>query len=62
MAGNHRLALAIERAKATNVPKAKIERAMARAADTAGGVEEVTYEVYAAAGVGLVVHAVTDSR
>ena len=61
-AGNSRLALAISKAKDGNVPKANIERAMARAADSADGMEEVLYEVYAPAGVGLLVYGVTDSR
>ena len=61
-AENSRLALAITKAKDANVPKTNIERAMARAADSADGMEEVLYEVYAPAGVGLLVYANTDSR
>lgn len=59
--GNHRLALAISKAKDANVPKANIERALARATETADAMEEVTYELYAPGGVGLIVAANTDS-
>ena len=59
--GNHRLALAISKAKDANVPKANIERALARATETADAMEEVTYELYAQGGVGLIVAANTDS-
>ncbi len=59
--GNHRLARAISKAKDANVPKANIERALARATETADAMEEVTYELYAPGGVGLIVAANTDS-
>ena len=62
---NIRLRLAIEKAKAANMPKENIERAIQRG--TGGGkdataLEEVTYEGYAPHGVALLVHALTDNR
>lgn len=59
--GNHRLALAIAKAKDANVPKANIERAIARATESADAMAEVTYELYAPGGVGVIVAASTDS-
>jgi YebC/PmpR family DNA-binding regulatory protein len=61
---NPGLAQALERAKAANLPKDNIERAIKRATGELDGVhyEEVTYEGYAADGVAVLVRAVTDNR
>jgi YebC/PmpR family DNA-binding regulatory protein len=61
---NSGLAQALERAKAANVPKDSIERAIKRGAGELEGAayEEVTYEGYAADGVAVLVRAVTDNR
>lgn len=62
--GNFRLRLAIDRARAVNMPIANIERAIDRA--TGGGdgaqIESVVYEGYAPGGVSVMVEAATDNR
>ncbi|HEU0266871.1 MAG TPA: YebC/PmpR family DNA-binding transcriptional regulator [Candidatus Saccharimonadaceae bacterium] len=60
---NSALALAIEKAKAANMPNANIDRAIARASDkNAAQLEEITYEAYGPAGVGLIIETATDNR
>ncbi len=61
---NPGLAQAIERAKAFNIPRDTIDRAIRRGAGTEEGVlyEEITYEGYAADGVAILVRAVTDNK
>ncbi len=60
---NSALSLAIERAKAANMPGANIQRALDRAADKSAAVlEEVVYEAYGPGGVGIVIEAATDNR
>ncbi|NPA92444.1 MAG: YebC/PmpR family DNA-binding transcriptional regulator [Chloroflexi bacterium] len=62
---NVRLRLAIERAKAANMPKDNIERAIKRGTgeDKEGGnFEEIYYEGYAPHGVALMIYCVTDNR
>ncbi len=61
---NNRLALAIDKAKAANMPKDNIERAVKRGTGELEGLElvENTYEAYAPHGVGLIVEVVTDNR
>jgi YebC/PmpR family DNA-binding regulatory protein len=63
-ANNAALAQAIERAKAANLPKENIERAIKRATGDAEGevLEEVMYEGYASDGVAILVRVVTDNR
>ena len=62
--GNFRLRLAIDRARAVNVPLANIQRAIDRATGGADGVqlESVVYEGYGPGGVSVMVEAATDSR
>lgn len=61
---NFRLRLAIDRARAVNMPHANIDRAIDRA--TGGGdgarLESVVYEGYAPGGVSIMVEAATDNR
>lgn len=61
---NFRLRLAIDRARAVNMPHANIERAIERA--TGGGdgaqIESVVYEGYGHGGVSVMVEAATDNR
>jgi len=61
---NFRLRLAIDRARAVNMPHANIDRAIERA--TGGGdgaqIESVVYEGYGAGGVSVLVEAATDNR
>ena len=61
---NNRLALAIDRAKAANMPKDNIERAVKRGTGELEGGEllEMVYEAYAPHGVGMIVEVVTDNR
>lgn len=62
---NFRLALAIEKARAGNMPKDGIERAIHRGTgdDKEGTVlEEITYEGYGPHGVALMIECVTDNR
>lgn len=57
------LAAVITRAKAANMPKENIERAIAKGASKdSGGLEQVAYECYGPGGVAIIVVAVTDSR
>ena len=60
---NASLALAIEKAKAANMPTSNIERAVQRVADkNAAVMEEVTYEGYGPGGVAIIIEAATDNK
>lgn len=62
---NTRLRLAVEKAKASNMPKDNIERAIARGAGTGDDgivMEEVTYEGYGPHGVAILIDVLTDNR
>ncbi len=61
--GNPWLRTAIENAKAANMPKENIEKAILRGTGELPGVslEEVTYEGYGPGGVAILVQAVTDN-
>jgi YebC/PmpR family DNA-binding regulatory protein len=62
---NFRLRLAVDKARAENMPKDNIERAIKRGAgeDKDGVVfEQITYEGYASHGVAVMVETVTDNR
>jgi YebC/PmpR family DNA-binding regulatory protein len=60
---NPNLRAVIERARATNMPKENIERAVAKGAGTGGAaLEQVTYECYGPGGVAILIDAFTDSR
>lgn len=61
---NFKLRLAIEKARALNMPKENIQRAIAKGSGEGGGGqwEEVTYEGYGPGGVAVVVEAATDNR
>ena len=62
---NFRLRLAVDKARAENMPKENIERAIKRGAgeDKDGVVfEQITYEGYAPHGVAVLVETVTDNR
>jgi YebC/PmpR family DNA-binding regulatory protein len=60
---NPRLALAVEKAKAENMPKDNIERAIKRGTGEIAGAdyEEMTYEGYAPGGVAIFVECLTDN-
>lgn len=62
---NFRLRLAIDKARAENMPKDNIDRAIKRGSgENKDGVvfEQITYEGYAPHGVAVIVEAVTDNR
>ena len=60
---NSALALAIEKAKAANMPNANIQRAIDRVNDkNAAALEEITYEAYGPGGVGIIIETATDNR
>lgn len=58
---NFRLRLAVEEAKANNMPKDNIERAIQKAVGKSGTVTEVIYEGFAPEGVSVIIEAVTDN-
>ena len=59
---NSSLAMAIEKAKAANMPSANIQRAIDRVADkSAAALEEIAYEGYGP-GVGIIIETATDNR
>ena len=61
---NFKLRLVIDKAKAANMPKDNIERAIRRGAGLEKGseLEEITYEGYGPHGVALIIQVVTDNR
>ena len=61
---NYRLKMAVDKARANNMPIDNIKRAIARAAGTAGEreIEEIRYEGYGPAGVAVILDAATDNR
>lgn len=60
---NSALALAIDRAKAANMPMANIQRAIDRVSDKAAAqLEEVVYEGYGPGGIAIIVEAATDNK
>lgn len=60
---NSALALAIEKAKAANMPNANIQRAIDRVNDkNAAQLEEVVYEGYGPGGIAVIVEAATDNK
>lgn len=57
------LSVAISRAKAENMPKENIERAVAKGiSKDSGNLERVLYEAYGPSGVALLVDALTDNK
>ena len=60
---NARLRLAIQNARAENMPKDNVERAIKKASGTEGdNFETIRYEGYAAGGVAIIAEALTDNR
>ncbi len=61
---NSALRLAVERARASNMPNANIERAIERASGGPDGsqLEEVRYEAYGPGGAALLIDSLTDNR
>lgn len=63
-ASNPRLRLALDKAKAANMPNVNIQKAIDKGSGKDGGsaIEEILYEGYAAGGVGVMIRALTDNR
>src|SRR6202048_225197 len=61
---NSRLKMAVEKARANNMPADNIKRAIGRATGGAGEkeIEEIRYEGYGPAGIAVIVDAATDNR
>lgn len=61
---NFSLRLAIQKAKAANMPAANIERSIKRGSGQLGGdqIEEITYEGYGPGGAALIIETATDNR
>lgn len=61
---NFRLRLAIEKARAVNMPKENIARAIERGQEVGvtGGIEQIIYEGYGPGGVAVMIEATTDNR
>jgi len=62
---NFKLRLAVDKARAANMPKDNIERAIKKGAGTGkegNNFEEVTYEIVGPLGIGFIVEAVTDNK
>jgi YebC/PmpR family DNA-binding regulatory protein len=61
---NFKLRLAIQKAKAANMPAANIERSIKRGSGQLGGnqIEEITYEGYGPGGAGIIIETATDNR
>jgi len=61
---NVRLRLAVEKAKAVNMPKDNIDRSIKRGTGEleGGALEEVIYEGYGPHGIGILIEVVTDNR
>jgi YebC/PmpR family DNA-binding regulatory protein len=62
--GNSRLRTAVDAARAQNMPKDNIERAIAKGVGDMDGVsyEEITYEGYGPNGVGFIIEVMTDNK
>lgn len=60
---NPSLAMVLEKARLANMPKANIERAIARVADkSSAALIEETYEAYGPGGIGIIIEAATDNK
>jgi YebC/PmpR family DNA-binding regulatory protein len=60
---NSKLKVAIEKAKAANIPNDSIERNIKKASSAdQGDYSEITYEFYGHGGVGIIVEAMTDNK
>lgn len=60
---NSTLAMAIEKAKAANMPLSNIERSIQRVADkSAAQIEEIMYEGYGPGGVAVLIEVATDNK
>ena len=61
-ATNLKLQTAIEQAKAANMPKENIERAIKRASEKGGELFEITVKALTKQGAGLIIEGITDNK
>jgi len=59
---NPRLRLAIQNAKGANMPKDNVDRAINKASNEAGNLQEVNYEGYGPGGVAIFIECLTDNN
>ncbi len=59
---NYKLRMAVDAARAQNMPKDNIERAISKAGAESANVEEIAYEGFAPGGVGVIVETATDNK
>jgi YebC/PmpR family DNA-binding regulatory protein len=59
---NPRLRLAIQNAKGANMPKENVDRAISKASNEGGNLQEVTFEGYAPHGIGVFIECLTDNN
>jgi YebC/PmpR family DNA-binding regulatory protein len=59
---NPRLRLAIQNAKGANMPKDNVDRAIHKASNEAGNLQEVNYEGYGPGGVAIFIECLTDNN
>lgn len=59
---NYKLRLAVETARAANMPKDNIERAISKSSSESANLSEIVYEGFGPAGVNVIVVATTDNK
>lgn len=59
---NYKLRVAVERARASNMPKDNIERAISKAIGSEGSLEEISYEGFGPLGVSVIVEVASDNK
>lgn len=59
---NYKLRIAVEAARAANMPKDNIERAISKGAGEGAALIEAVYEGFGPGGVGIIIEAVTDNK
>ncbi len=59
---NNKLKIAIQKAKAVNLPNENIERNIKKAESSDAQYESITYELYGYGGVGIICQAMTDNK
>ncbi len=59
---NFKLKVAIEKARAANLPKENVDRAIASATNAAASMDEATYEGFGPEGIAVIVDVVTDNK
>lgn len=59
---NPRLRTAVEKAEEASVPRENIERAIKRASEAGGTLEELTFEAYGPGGAAIIIEVVSDNK